>query len=213
MKASLTVVLLWFSAVVFSQDDRPFSSNTWLAVQGIVPLGAKWELQADAGHRRCNQFIRQSRQTLVRTTFLYRFSDKISAGAGFTWFGHVSNKQLLNEYRPFLQMNVRGGKKQWKHTLRLRNEWRLYPQRKEWRNRTRLQLGMKYTGFKYLHPYTTLEGFVTPGTTTILESRATIGITIPAGQSAFSLFYTEQQQSTIDYGQHIIGIQYSWTGK
>lgn len=211
MKLIVMTAFLSIAPLVFGQSKRPFSTNSWLAVQGNFRVSEKWELQADAGHRRCDRFIRDSRQTLIRSTLQFRFSEKISAGTGFAWFGHVSNGKTTNEYRPFLQLNFRGGKKHWKHSLRLRNEWRLYPQRNEYSNRTRLQVGSRYTGCRRFQPYVTLEGFVTPGATTILESRGTIGLTIPCGKSAVSLFYTEQQQSTIEYGQHIIGIQYSYS--
>lgn len=213
MKAPFFLLSFGMTFVCFTQENRPFATNSWFAAQAIFPLSKKWEVQADAGHRRCDEFVRQSRQTHLRTTLLYRLTVKLSVGPGFTWFGHVSEGKVTHEYRPFLQLSFRGDKKNWQKTMRLRNEWRIYPQRNEWRNRTRLQLGLRWNQLKRIQPYATLEGFITPGKTTVLESRITAGITFPIGRSALSLFYTEQQQSTIEYGQHIIGIQYNWSNR
>lgn len=211
MKGSFYGLLLLISIDSQAADIQPFRTNFWGSLQYNYRVLRKWEWQSDIGYRRCNHFLRDPRQILVRSTLLYRFSDKVSAGAGFAWFGHTSTGKFSQEYRPFIQINLRHNSRKWTYSLRIRNEWRWYPQRHLLNNRTRLQIGARFNGIKSVQPYVTLEGFTTPGINSVLESRATLGVTVPMEKSAVAVFYTLQHQSTIVYGQHIIGIQYTCT--
>lgn len=213
----------WFVLILFLETSfgltaqKAFQQNLWGSLIWNHQWNEKVETVADVGYRQCDEFFRKRRQVLSRLTALVRFENGISAGVGFAWFQHSSltSNAVTNEYRPFLQIGYRLGKGAWNSQLRYRQEWRLYPSTDKQFHRARLQLQLRRkTRFSWLQPAVSIEGFSTLQHNGLLESRLTIGNNFQLLKQTFFLFYTLQNQTSVDGNQHIIGLQLSLkTGK
>ncbi|MES2555186.1 MAG: DUF2490 domain-containing protein [Bacteroidota bacterium] len=195
----------------FSFAQEAYQQNSWGSLVWNHQWRGRIESIADIGHRRCDGFVYRRRQALGRLTVLYRFRNGFSAGLGFAWFQHSSlTSAITNEYRPFLQAGYRSGKKRWNWQLRFRQEWRLYPSVDKHFHRTRLQLQLRRTThFSCLEPVVSIEGFSTIQSNILLESRITVGNNFKLRNQTLFLFYTLQNQTSVDGNQHIIGLQFN----
>lgn len=211
MKWFLLITLLGISSDFTAQ--KALQQNLWGSLIWNHQWNERVETVADVGYRQCDQFVQKRRQVLSRLTALYRFKNGFSAGIGFAWFQHSSltTTATTNEYRPFLQMGYRLGKGAWIWQLRYRQECRMYPSIDKQFNRTRLQIQLRRkTRFSWLQPAASIEGFATIQRKGLLESRITIGNNFIVKNQTLFLFYTLQNQTSVDGNQHIIGLQYSF---
>ncbi len=194
-----------------SFTQEAYQQNSWGSLVWNHRWNAKVETTADIGHRRCDGFIQRQRQALGRLTILYRFRNGFTAGAGFAWFRHSALTSIItNEYRPFLELGFRSGKKRWNWQMRFREEWRLYPSIEKNFHRARLQIQVRRTThLSCLEPRVSIEGFSTIQQHVLLESRITVGNNIKLRSHSLFLFYTLQNQTSVDGNQHIIGLQFS----
>ncbi|MDH4474042.1 MAG: DUF2490 domain-containing protein [Fluviicola sp.] len=215
MRWFLLIMFLEMSPVFTAQ--KAFQQNLWGSLVWNHQWNEKIETVTDVGYRQCDQFFHKRRQVLSRLTALYRFENGFSAGIGFAWFQHSSltSNATTNEYRPFLQMGYRWGKGAWNSQLRSRQEWRLYPSTDKQFHRARLQIQLRRkTRFSWLQPAVSIEGFSTLQRNGLLESRMTIGNNFTLKRQSLFLFFTLQNQTSVDENQHIIGLQLSLkTGK
>lgn len=191
----------------FSFAQEAYRQNSWGSLVWNHQWNEKVETVADIGYRRCDR----RRQALGRLTALYRFRNGFSAGAGFAWFQHSALTSVItNEYRPFLQAGFRSARRGWNWQLRFRQEWRLYPSVDKQFHRTRLQIQLRRkTRFSCLEPVVSIEGFSTIQRNVLLESRMTVGNNFKLRKQTLFLFYTLQNQTSVDGNQHIIGLQIS----
>lgn len=194
-----------------SFSQQAYQQNSWASLVWNHQWNARVETIADIGYRRCDGFVQRRRQALGRLTALYRFRNGFSVGPGFAWFQHSAlTSAVTNEYRPFVQAGYRSGKKRWNWQLRFRQEWRLYPTVDKRFHRSRLQIQFRRrTRFSCLEPTVSLEGFATIQRTILWESRITIGNNFKLRNHSLFLFYTLQNQTSVDGNQHIIGLQLS----
>jgi hypothetical protein len=208
MKQAVVLIVLSCTGRLFAQNEI-FAENAWGSLVWNHQIASGWQVTTDAGIRLCDRFIRQRRQTLVRTTILYAFRSNWSAGGGFAWFQHGGRENVSQEYRPFLQLGYQLRRPDWKFTLRLRNELRFYPDNKSCIDRTRLQGNVSFAlRKKWLNPGIGVEGFVSATANPLSELRLTAGNSIAVSENLIvHPFYTLQRQSTIYGNQHIIGLQ------
>lgn len=209
MKQLSIIAMMFLGQFSFAQEA--YRQNCWGSLVWNHQWNEKIETTVDVGYRRCDQFFNRRRQVLGRLTALYRFQKGLSAGVGFAWFQHSAlTRAFTNEYRPFLQVGYRSVKKQWNWQLRFRQEWRLYPSVDKRFQRSRFQIHFRRTTrFSCLEPIVSLEGFATIQRNILWESRITIGNNFKLRNHSLFLFYTLQNQTSVDGNQHIIGLQFS----
>ena len=204
MIRTLLVISFFFNSIAtFSQ--RPFAENVWSSMLVNYKV-AKWGVTSDVGYRSCDQFVQNPRTALFRLTIDRAIKKDHRIGLGYAYFEHY-NTISSYENRWFVQYSTNFEIKKSRLNVRLRNELRTYNNRNT-ANRTRIQLTwIKKLSETFKSQFST-ELFYTPGQSSLFEQRYTLGLNSSiTNHLKLTAFYTLQLQSSIDYSQHIIGIQ------
>lgn len=199
----LSISFFFISVATLSQ--RPFAENVWSSML-VNYKDAKWGVTADVGYRSCNQFVQNPRTALFRLTTDRVIIKDHRIGLGYAYFEHY-NTTSSYENRWFVQYSKGFEIKNSRLIVRLRNELRTYNNRNT-TNRTRIQLTwIKKLSETFRSQFST-ELFYTPGQSSLFEQRYTLGLNSSiTNHLKLTGFYTLQIQSSINYLQHIIGIQ------
>lgn len=186
--------------------QRTYETNVWNSIQCKKSI-QKFGLTFDVGFRTCDEFLHRKRTALIRGLGSYNWKNH-EFGIGYAYFEHF-NSSKTTESRPFIHYSFLQKSKTFNAKLqfRIRNEFRSFCTGSNL-NRLRAQLYTEWMEDRAVSPIVMIELFHSNDVNKLFEQRYMVGSSIDISSLLkLNLFYQLQYQSTVNYGQHIIGWQ------
>lgn len=208
MNSSTFLIAFLFSFSLKSQEE--YKENLWLSVQVKKNWNDNYCVTVDAGYRAFDHFIKDNRTLLGRVIFEKFINPKNSIGLGYAYFDHqqtdrISENRFMLQYRNIQKFNNS------ELGLRVRNEYRIYPMKKNTLNRLRGQISYQYNNIHaYFQPSFAFEMMYTAGNKKTQNNEQRYQLSIFSKWSktlSTRAFWTFQKQSFIKELQNILGLQ------
>jgi hypothetical protein len=208
MRTILILFFLFKTAAYISQEA--YQQNLWIALHIRKNWNDKYWLTFDGGYRSFDHFIRDNRTILGRVVFEKFIDKKNSIGLGYAYFDHQQTNRIF-ENRYILHYRFIHKFKKADLSIRVRNEFRSYPWKRNTNNRIRAQINYQYNGIHpFFQPAIAFEMFYTSGDKKTENTEQRYQLSIISKWNSFfgsQIFYTLQNQSFIKEIQNIIGLQ------
>ena len=211
----MILFLVIINPLIYLSQNEEYRGNAWNSILVRNKVSDNYNLVFDIGYRTFDEYIKRTRQGLIRGLIERKISNKHSFGIGIAYFESISSNfnSFKKEIRPFVQYQFVNKNDKSNFSLRFRSELRNYIEANELVNRARIQLSYEYEIGKYLFPRISFEQFVSFKKKLINEQRFGISNTFTISEVInFNFFYILQFQSNIKINncvipQNILGLQ------